>query len=134
MTENSAGMRHIRSLAEKLKEALNETGEPPNLDEFTPQERGQIRRGLPLYDTDQKIGAAMYFMAFAADPKGRRALEWGLAFFMAVITVWDGVMVLVRVVKWARSSIGQILLAGGVIAAFTLEKKDVVAWLSKLFQ
>lgn len=134
MTDTSTGMRHIRTLAEKLKDALAEDGEPPNLDEFTPQERGQIRRGLPLYDTEQKIGAAMYFMAIAADPKGRRALEWGLACFMGLITVWDGLMVLVRIARWLRSSIGQIIIASGVVAAFTLDRKEVIEWLSALLK
>ena len=131
MTENTAGLRHIRSLAEKLREALGETGEPPNLDEFTPQERALIRRGLPLYDTDQKIGAAVYFMAIAADPKGRRALEWVITCFMGLVTIWDGLMVIVKILKWLRSSVVQIILAGGVIAAFALDKEEVREWLLK---
>ena len=133
MTDTTAGMRHIRTLVEKLQSSLAESGEPPNLDEFTPQERGQIRRGLPLYDTEQKIGAAVYFMAIAADPKGRRALEWGLACFIGIITVWDGLMVLVRIARWLRSSIAQILIAGGVVAGFTLNREDV-EWLAELLK
>ncbi len=132
MTDTAVGLHRIRSLAEKLKDALNETGEAPNLDEFTPNERAQIRKTFPLYDTDEKLGAAVYFIAIASDTKGRRALEWMLTCFMAVITVWDGLMVVVKVIRWLRSSIGQILLAGGVIAAFTLDKEEVMAWLSRL--
>lgn len=132
MTDTTAGMARIRTLAEKLREALHETQEAPNLDDFTPEERGLARRTFVLYDTDEKLNAAVWFLAIATDPKGRRALEWLLAVALALITVWDGLMVIVRVVMWLRSSLVQIILAISVVALLLFDREKLLEWLTKL--
>lgn len=134
MTDAEAGRQNVRSLAEKLREALADTGEPPNLDEFTPQERAQIRKTIPLYDTDEKLSVAVYFVAVATDKKGRVALEWMLTFFLALVTIWDGIMIVVAVLRWLKTWLGQILIGGGVVAAFTLDKEVALKWLAALFK
>lgn len=104
------------------------------MDEFTPEERAHIRRTFPLYDTEEKLSVAIYFIAIATDKKGRMALEWMLTFFLALVTVWDGVMIVVAVIKWMKTSIGQIVLAGAVIATFTLDRDMVLKWLAALLK
>ena len=102
------------------------------MDDFTPEERALIRSSFPLFNTPEKFDALVYFLAIATDRRGRRAIEWTLSFFLAIITVWDGLLVVINFLRWVKTTFGQILLlvaAGGLLYADTKDLWEFLEWL-----
>lgn len=133
MADITGTLPAVRSLAERVRAALKATGEPPNLDEFTPEERAIIRRSMPLYDTDEKLATSIWIVEVASDPKGQRALAWALDFFLALGVVWDGLLVLWRVARFVRTYLGQIVLAFAAAVLFLFDREEILKWQISVF-